>query len=286
MSFRSLILLLSLLLISSCMKSHKEDYSLISEDLWLKLYSFSDEDVKLNISDYITVDLNYRRADDSLFFKGIRKFQLKGKMERGSIIPALLQLSEKDSASLKVNTHDFFQYTLNSEVPDFLLGQNLFYIDLKILEVQNQEEFSKEKKHFLEWLNEFYASESQKIEMYLNKENLDIEPTSSGLYFISLEKGNGREVRKGKRIWVNYQGRFLNGHFIDQASQEEALDFVYGNKMYLIDGLEEAVGMMTENERALVILPSNLAFGSFGSAGGIVPPYSTLIYEVKLTKIE
>jgi len=54
----------------------------------------------------------------------------------------------------------------------------------------------------------------------------------------------------------------------------------------LIDGLDEALGRMYEGEKALVILPSELAFGSFGSAGGIIPPYTTLIYELEVLKVE
>lgn len=56
--------------------------------------------------------------------------------------------------------------------------------------------------------------------------------------------------------------------------------------MFLIAGLEEALGRMYEHEKALIIVPSNLAFGSYGTADNIVPPYTTLIYEVEVIKVE
>ena len=42
---------------------------------------------------------------------------------------------------------------------------------------------------------------------------------------------------------------------------------------------------MSEGEKALVILPSDLAFGETGSSTGIIPPFTSLLFEVELKKI-
>lgn len=42
---------------------------------------------------------------------------------------------------------------------------------------------------------------------------------------------------------------------------------------------------MREGETAIVILPSKLAFGHKGSSSGIIPPYTSVIYELSLNKI-
>ena len=52
----------------------------------------------------------------------------------------------------------------------------------------------------------------------------------------------------------------------------------------MIAGLEDAIGRMREGQRALVILPSYLAWGEKGSSTGIIPPFTTVIYEVELLK--
>ena len=43
--------------------------------------------------------------------------------------------------------------------------------------------------------------------------------------------------------------------------------------------------MMTEGEKSLFILPSEIAFGKEGSSTGIIPPYTSLIFEVEVLKV-
>jgi FKBP-type peptidyl-prolyl cis-trans isomerase len=54
--------------------------------------------------------------------------------------------------------------------------------------------------------------------------------------------------------------------------------------MQVIGGLEEAIGRMREGEKALIILPSELAWGEKGSSTGIIPPFTSVIYELELLK--
>ena len=53
----------------------------------------------------------------------------------------------------------------------------------------------------------------------------------------------------------------------------------------MIKGLEEAIGMMREGEKSLFILPSELGFGNQGSSTGIIPPFTSLIFEVEILKV-
>jgi peptidylprolyl isomerase len=42
---------------------------------------------------------------------------------------------------------------------------------------------------------------------------------------------------------------------------------------------------MNEGEKAKFIIPSQLTYGKKGSSTGIVPPYTTVIYEIELVKL-
>ena len=42
---------------------------------------------------------------------------------------------------------------------------------------------------------------------------------------------------------------------------------------------------MNEGEKAKFIIPSQLAYGGAGSSTGIIPPYTTVIYEIELVKL-
>jgi FKBP-type peptidyl-prolyl cis-trans isomerase len=52
----------------------------------------------------------------------------------------------------------------------------------------------------------------------------------------------------------------------------------------MIPGFEEAVKMMSEGEKGVVVIPSRLAYGA--RQRGEIPPFSTLIFELELVETE
>ena len=52
----------------------------------------------------------------------------------------------------------------------------------------------------------------------------------------------------------------------------------------VIKGWDIGISLLNEGEEAVLIIPPDLAYGSAG-AGGVIPPNSSLIFEVKLLKI-
>jgi FKBP-type peptidyl-prolyl cis-trans isomerase len=42
---------------------------------------------------------------------------------------------------------------------------------------------------------------------------------------------------------------------------------------------------MSEGEKALFILPSQIGFGETGSSTGIIPPYTSTLFEVELVEV-
>jgi len=264
-----------------------EGYERIGSDIYFKLLRFGEYDHRAHTGDYMTLRLEYRTMSDSLFFQGKRKFRLDASPDPGALSYVLMRLSEEDSAAVVISPESFFKHNLQRDVPSFLAEENFFIINLKVTDIQSAEEFQREKDLFLSWVAEFKQSETERIEGFMNEEELDFSSTSSGLYFLPLNEGNGKKVKDGDHVFVHYEGRFLDGRFVDNTKlRNEPVDFIYGREYALVAGLEEAVGMMREGQQALVILPSGLAFGHSGSGGGIVPPYTALVYEIELLKIE
>jgi FKBP-type peptidyl-prolyl cis-trans isomerase len=93
-------------------------------------------------------------------------------------------------------------------------------------------------------------------------------------------------VSVGDTIVVHYEGIFLNVNFFDSTNKRnEAFQFVNGQQWQVIKGMEEAIATMHEGERSLFILPSDVAFGDSGSSTGLIPPFTSLIFEVELISI-
>jgi FKBP-type peptidyl-prolyl cis-trans isomerase FkpA len=262
-------------------------YKKIGPDLYFRLVTFGENGRKAIPGDYITVDLRYATAGDSVFFRGIRKILLHRSPYPGAINDAFLRLSVNDSATIFLSALNFFSGTLNRDLPLFLDEKDDMRIDMRLLEVQTEKEFEQEKQKFLAWAEELNATEAKLIKKFINQQHLDVQQTSDGYYFMKLNEGYGRQVERGRHVTVQYEGRFLNGKYFDSTiKRNEAVDFIYGSEMILLPGLEKALGKMKEGEKALIILPSDLAFGASGSYGGIVPPWTALIYELEVLKVE
>jgi FKBP-type peptidyl-prolyl cis-trans isomerase len=271
------------LLAVSCSKY--PNYTKTSSGILYKLHRFGDSIAKPKAGNYITVDIDYKTANDSLFFKGTRTFQLTKPDFEGAIDECFLMMSAGDSASFVIDASNFFSKTLQTGMPTFISKGEDLMLDIKMLEIRTAAQYQKDKEEFLKWIEDFGEYEKLVLGRFIKEQEIDVEPTASGLYFLSLEQGNGKPVELGDMVTVHFEGRFLNGKFFDSTKKRnQVFEFVYGTELQVIPGLEEAIGRMREGEKALVILPSGLAWGDKGSSTGIIPPFTSVVYELDLVK--
>lgn len=122
--------------------------------------------------------------------------------------------------------------------------------------------------------------------------------TASGLKYVITQKGSGVKGAEGSTIYFHYAGYFENGNLFDSSMATvakaydkydanrdaqggyKAFPFTVGKKDGMIPGFLEALDMMTDGEKAIFFIPSNLAYGEKG-AGGVIPPNATLIFEIE-----
>jgi FKBP-type peptidyl-prolyl cis-trans isomerase len=278
--------MLIIVLAISCNTSEYEGYKRAKTGFHYKLIKIGDDTLKCTYNDYITANICYRTLSDSLFFSGQRKFKIASADFPGSIDECLTYLGEEDSASFIISANDFFTKTLSSHLPSFLNETDKIKVDVSIIDVQTPEEYVREKQAFLKWIDDFGEYEKTILQQFLDEKKLKIPLLSNGMFYLVLQKGNEKIVKLGDTVSVHYEGRFLNGKFFDSTrKRNEAFQFVYGQQWQVIQGMEEAIGMMHEGEKALFIMPSDLAFGETGSSTGIIPPFTSLIFEVELLSI-
>ena len=251
-----------------------------------KLLAIGDDEIKAKPGDYITFDITYKTIKDSVFFKGKRKFQVTKPDFRGSVDECFAMLAKGEKAEFIINAGNFFAKTLQVKTPSFLNVDGDMKVEINMIEIQTEKQYENQKRAFLKWIDDFGDYEKEILSQYMREQKLSIQPTESGLYYFRIKQGNGRKVKTGDTLVVNYEGRFLDGKFFDSTvKRHEPFQFVYGTEWQVVKGLEEAFGLMEEGEKALVILPSDLAFGESGSSTGIIPPFTSLIFEVEINKI-
>ncbi len=276
-----------ILIISGCNWFSKyEGYRRTWSGIHYKLLAIGEDNQKPEIGDFLTIEIKYKTIRDSVFFNGKRRIQLIKPEFKGSIDECFAMLSKGDKAEFIIYAADFFEKTLQTNLPSFISRTDDMKVEINLIDFQTVEDYEKQKIAFMKWIEDFGDYEKEILTQYLQQQKLNIKPTASGLYYMRIEPGNGRKVKPGDTVTIDYEGRFLDGKFFDSTKKrKESFQFVYGTEWQVIKGLEEAIGMMEENEKALVILPSDLAFGPSGSSTGIIPPYTSLIFEVEVKKI-
>ncbi|HJX71892.1 MAG TPA: FKBP-type peptidyl-prolyl cis-trans isomerase [Bacteroidales bacterium] len=284
---RIFIMMLILFLMPSCLnKSEYPGFSRGKHGIYYQLHKIGEDTDKALPGDFVTADITYQTMYDSVFFAGRRKLQITEPRFKGGIDDCFMMLAEKESATFIISASDFFRLTLQSDLPSFLNEDDMMKVTLDIIEIQTEEEFVKEKEAFLRWIEDFGDYEKIILKQFLDQEKLSVKPEKDGMYRIILKEGTGLQIEAGDTITINYEGKFLNGKFFDSTiKRNQPFQFVYGTEWQVIKGLEEALAMMTEGEKSLFIFPSEMAFGKEGSSTGIIPPYTSLIFEVEVLEV-
>ncbi len=104
----------------------------------------------------------------------------------------------------------------------------------------------------------------------------------SGLQYEVLQEGTGTSPSDSDKVTVHYEGTLLDGTVFD-SSVQRGQPATFGVTQ-VIQGWVEALQLMTEGAKWKLFIPHNLAYGERG-AGPKIGPYSTLIFEVELLKI-
>lgn len=286
MKWKIILLLVSLVGLCSCYESKYEGYSVFKGTTLFKLHTLGEDDIKPAVNDFIVVQVEYRTESDSLFYAVSPKIQVEKSEYPGSIDDCFTALAVGDSATFLLDAHLFFQKTLQTSLPSFVDVDSKIKVSLKIKELQTYADFQKQKEDFLAWIADFQEYERVQLTKFIENDTVPYVKVGEGLYKVLLREGEGASVESGDTVVLHYEGKFLNGKYFDSTKQHKsAFTFVYGREWQLIEGLEEAVSMMKEGEKSVFILQSDMAFGAEGSSTGIIPPYTSLIYEVELLKV-
>jgi peptidylprolyl isomerase len=108
--------------------------------------------------------------------------------------------------------------------------------------------------------------------------------TPSGLKFRDVLVGKGTQPKEGNTVVVNYTGKFTNGKVFDTSVGKRPFEFQLGSGQ-VIKGWDEGVGSMHIGGKRKLVIPPALAYGP-GGYPGVIPPNSTLTFDVELLKIK
>lgn len=140
-----------------------------------------------------------------------------------------------------------------------------------------QTEFAKMQAKLAE---ETKAAEVTFFEDNSKKEN--VITLESGLQYEVITEGSGKKPAATDQVKCHYEGQLINGSIFD-SSIKRGQPATFGVNQ-VIPGWVEALQLMSEGSKWRLFIPSELGYGAHG-AGDVIPPHSTLIFEVELIEI-
>ena len=192
---------------------------------------------------------------------------------------------------------DKFSYAIGLGIGQNLLsmgaqGINVDDFAQAISDVLNRKETAISHNEAREIVNKYFEELGAKM----NAENIEkgkaflaenakkegIITLPSGLQYQVLQEGNGKKPSATDRVKCHYEGTLIDGTLFD-SSIKRGQPAVFGVNQ-VIKGWVEALQLMSEGSKWRLFIPSELGYGA-QQAGEMIPPHSTLIFEVELIEV-
>lgn len=116
-----------------------------------------------------------------------------------------------------------------------------------------------------------------------NKTKEGVVTTESGLQYIVLKEGTGRQPSATSSVTVHYHGTTPEGVVFD-SSVNRGQPATFGLNQ-VIKGWTEGVQLMKEGAKYKFFIPNQMAYGSNPPPGGVIKSLMPLIFEVELIKV-
>jgi len=290
--FKITPLLIIIGLLFSCEQEHG-GYEKTDSGLYYNIHTDMDGE-KPEKGDILKIHIQYATEDSVIFNNRDRRdlpvdIPLTESRYEADINEGLAMMSKGDSASFIIDAESFFEYTAGQPTPDFIEPGSDLYFNVVLVDFMDQEEYSLEQQRISEDISErseeLAQEEKEKLEEYKEKEDIETKPLESGLIYIEKEEGDGKPVEAGDEVEIHYEGRLLDGTVFDSSYKAgQPIEIVIGEGQ-VIGGWEEGISLMNVGGKATLIIPSDLAYGAQG-VQGIIPPFSTLVFDVEITDIK
>lgn len=246
-----------------------------------KLHSFEDGYLKSKNSDYVSAEIQFSAADnDSITF--VDSYIIQVQNTDTICLPLLLQgVKQGDSISYVVPNTRCIRNVLPPEYAGFFQESEELLITAKILSVNDAITYEQKVKEYQIWLASKLEFEKTFVSKHIANHHLSFV-YQQGIYKSIVKQGSGVMPKSGDIVSIRYQGSVLSGEIINHFT---SLEFQFGSQWQVIPGIERALSTMKQGERAVIIVPSEFAWGEKGTSDGSIPPFTTVQFDLELVSV-
>lgn len=181
-------------------------------------------------------------------------------------------------------SYDIDLKTLYKGIEDGISGKQALLSSSERTSTMEMYEIERQKrvKRKMEEQGEINKVEGEKF-LAENKNREGIVTFRTGVQMEVIEAGTGKQPTRGDIVVFHFIGKFLDGTIFDQTlTGGKPLEMPVAQ---LLPGQQQALIEMREGGKAIVFIPPNMAFGSYGG-GELIPPHTTLVYEMELIEVK
>ena len=199
-------------------------------------------------------------------------------------------LTEGDSAVFLLNADSLYKNTFNRPLQDGIAAGSKIKMTVRMGKVYTKKFVDsimliQEQQDPQLMADEIavYQKDSIAIQNYLTKNRLKGQATIGGAYVVKLNtnKTPGEFIAPLDTIQTTYIGKLLiEGTEFDRTPSGEYFTFVVGIAE-VIKGWDEGFQKLKHGDKAIILIPSRLAYGP-GGAGNEIPPNAPILFEVEI----
>ena len=153
------------------------------------------------------------------------------------------------------------------------------FVDKKMMEMQAIS--SKRTSFDIKPIEELVS----KLTAEFTSNSLKVITTNSGLKYHVIENGTGKVPKSGQTVVADYYGALMDGKVFDKSfGRPTPFQFAVGQGN-VIEGWDEAFQLLPVGTKAILFLPSKIAYKEAGSPGGI-PPNADLVFYVEVNEVQ
>ena len=291
---KRLLFLLLIVFVASCTFNKKSSpykgYILYENGIFYKYADLGTKQGRIAPGKTMEVYINYSRMNGSVFWdsRGLW-YPFSILIPYYSIIKSntyrkvLLKCNEGDSINVIINKNMLFG---NGVKFPYSITDSMVKVNIRVAAILDSTRLKTKLNQYSLLGKDKEMQEQIELNQYLQQNKVPDSDKKGNIYLIPMTEGVGPNVSRGCRVTISYRGYFMNSKTFDSIPENDPMDFIIGDSGQVISGLENGIKKMREGEKAKIIIPSHSAFGEKGSSTGIVPPYTTLVYEVTMLKVK
>ena len=260
-----------------------------------------------NVGQIIALHVEYHTAvspktgKDSVLFQS-RKQQfgypvrvpLQAVTRKGGLEEAISLLQPGDSGVFRFNADSLSIKTMGQPAPPQIKKYgNTMTLYVKVDTIQTQPRAMAAQQKVMQEVqvkmkqreDKQKLADDKTLQEYIQKNSLQPQKTASGIYYVITQPGSGAKPKPGQTVSVHYRGTLLDGkEFDSSAKQGKPIDFPIGMGR-VIPGWDEGIALLGKGTKAILLIPSGLAYGMNG-AGADIPADSPLRFDVELVDVK